>query len=57
MNYLTLKSNNKIPKFGIGTWGMGEKDKTREKEMRENIELAIKEAEKKFAGVRKLFWE
>lgn len=31
--------------------------KTREKEMRENIELAIKEAEKKFAGVRKLFWE
>ena len=37
MNYLTLKSNNKIPKFGIGTWGIGENESKREKEIKSII--------------------
>lgn len=32
-NYYRLKSSNIMPKFGIGTWGMGEKEESREKEI------------------------
>ena len=39
-SYYKLKSSNMMPKFGIGTWGMGEKDKTREKEI-ESIVLSL----------------
>ncbi|MCZ9885813.1 aldo/keto reductase [Brachyspira hyodysenteriae] len=34
MDYTLLKSNNKIPKFGIGTWGLGENEEKKEKEIR-----------------------
>ena len=34
MDYILLKSNNKIPKFGIGTWRLGENEDKKEKEIR-----------------------
>lgn len=34
MNYTLLKSSNKIPNFGIGTWGLGENEDKKEKEIR-----------------------
>ena len=34
MNYTLLKSGNKIPNFGIGTWGLGENEDKKEKEIR-----------------------
>lgn len=37
MDYVTLKSNNIIPKFGIGTWEMGEDESRREKEIKSII--------------------
>ena len=40
MDY-TLKSSNIMPKFGIGTWGMGERDKEAQKEA-EAIAFALK---------------
>ena len=39
-SYYKLKSSNLMPKFGIGTWGMGEKEKIREKEI-ESIILSL----------------
>ena len=44
-NFYKLKSSNTIPKFGIGTWRMGEEDKKREKEI-ENLILALKKGVK-----------
>ncbi|WP_300367939.1 aldo/keto reductase [Brachyspira sp.] len=37
MNYITLKSKNKIPKFGIGTWRIGENENKREEEIKSII--------------------
>ncbi|MEI0446665.1 aldo/keto reductase [Brachyspira intermedia] len=34
MNYTLLKSGNKIPNFGIGTWGLGENEDKKEKEIK-----------------------
>lgn len=34
MDYILLKSNNKIPKFGIGTWRLGENEDKKEKEIK-----------------------
>ena len=39
-SYYKLKSSNLMPKFGIGTWGMGENEKIREKEI-ESIILSL----------------
>lgn len=33
MKYTSLKSGNKIPQFGIGTWGIGENEAKRDKEI------------------------
>lgn len=40
-DYYQLKSLNTMPKFGIGTWGMGENEKRREKEI-DTIVFALK---------------
>ena len=37
MDYILLKSNNKIPNFGIGTWGLGENEAKKEKEIKSII--------------------
>ncbi|AEM21636.1 aldo/keto reductase [Brachyspira intermedia PWS/A] len=34
MDYTLLKSDNRIPNFGIGTWGLGENEDKKEKEIR-----------------------
>lgn len=34
MDYTLLKSDNKIPNFGIGTWGLGENKDKKEKEIK-----------------------
>ncbi|CRF33651.1 Uncharacterized protein YeaE [Brachyspira suanatina] len=34
MDYILLKSNNKMPNFGIGTWGLGENEAKKDKEIR-----------------------